>query len=171
MAKTNKAIKKTTIAKYKVIRDIQEKKDVWEFPPSKYCSGTEVNHLLTGDYTLEGFEDIFVIERKANTGELAGNVCTKQFENELARGDKLKHFFILCTFSLKDVTNFPYNSNIPRSVWPKLKITSNLLLKRIIELQMDHKVQFLFCDNIDTAKEVARSIFKRMIERYGTCQN
>jgi hypothetical protein len=157
---------KPEISKYKVWRDVQEKKDVWDFPPSKYCAGTEETHLITGDYTLENMENIFVIERKATTGELAGNVCTKQFENELKRGDKLKHFFVICTFSMKDVLNFPYNSGIPRSIWPRLRITSHLLLKRIIELQMEHNVKFLFCDNIDTAKEVARSIFKRMIEKY-----
>lgn len=154
--------------KYKVIRDVQEKKGYWEFQKSKYCDGVIDQHLLTGDYTLEGFEDIFALERKASTGELAGNVCTKQFVNELKRADRdLKHFFVICEFSLDDVMRFPYGSGIPKGVWNRLKITSHLLLKRIVEFELEHNVTFVFCGNADNAKEFASSVFKRMIEKYG----
>lgn len=158
---------KSEIEKFYVIRDIQEKRGFWEFSPSKYCAGTKEQHLLTADYTIEGMEHIFAIERKASTGEIAGNVCTKQFENELKRAMKFKHFFIVCEFTLADVLRFPFNSSIPKAVWPRLKITSHLLLKRIIELEMKYKCTFVFAGDAVSAKEFARSVFKRMIEQYG----
>jgi hypothetical protein len=149
-----------------ILRDVQEKANFWTFSKSKYCDGTVEKHLVTGDYTIDQMSHIFSIERKATTGELAGNVFTKQFENELKRGNKLRHFFVICTFSLKDVLNFPYDSGIPRGIWPKLKVTSQALLKKIIEFECQYNVRFIFANDNETAKEVARSIFKRMIELY-----
>lgn len=154
------------IKTFTVIRDTQEKKGYWQFNKSEYCAGTIDRSLDTGDYTLEGMEDIFSIERKASTGELAGNVLTKRFINELKRANQLKHFFILCEFNIKDVLSFPFNSNIPPRVWPKLKITASLLLKKIIEFEIEYNVKFIFCGSAENAKEVSRSIFKKMIEKY-----
>lgn len=155
------------IIKYLIVRDNREKVGTWNFIKSKYCEGTIDGTLSTGDYTIDKMQDIFSIERKATTGEIAGNVYTKQFLNEMKRGDKLRHFWVLCEFSLKDVLNYPYGSGVPKRVWPKLKINSNLILKKIIEFETNHSVKFLFCNDADTAKEVARSIFKRMVELYG----
>ena len=156
------------IPKYKIIRDNREKSGYWNFIASKYCSGTIDGTLSTGDYSIEGMEEIFSIERKKTTGELAGNVLTKQFVNELKRGNHLKHFFVICEFSMKDILSFPYNSGIPNVVWEKLKVTNYLILKKIIEFETLYNVRFLFVDSKENAKEVAKCIFKRMIELYGT---
>lgn len=165
MAKKKNTVKEEKL--YFVLRDTQEKKGIWQFNKSSVCAGTKDQSLDTGDYTLEGFEHIFAIERKASTGEIAGNVCTKQFANEMKRADRdLKHFFVVCEFSLQDVLNFPFGSHIPPKIWPKLKITANLLLKKIIEFEINHNVTFIFCGNATNAKEVSKSIFKRMIEKY-----
>lgn len=155
------------VVKYKIIRDTQEKVNTWNFIKSKYCDGTIDESLWTGDYTIQGMENIFSIERKASTGEIAGNVWTKQFLNELKRADKLKHFWVICEFSLKDILNFPYNSGIPKRIWPRLKVNATLILKKIIEFETNHNVKFIFAENGEVAKEAARAIFKRMIEMYG----
>lgn len=171
--KYRKRVVKTTVKemvepkKFVVVRDTQEKKDYWTFIRSKYCDGTVPRHMETGDYTLEGMEHIFSIDRKASTGELSGNICTKRFVNELKRGNQLKHFFIICAFSLKDIMNFPYNSTIPNRYWRNLRVTPAFFLKKIIELECNYNVKFIFCDNNEHAKEVARAIFKQMILMYG----
>lgn len=165
MRKKKTSVKSTK--KYKIIRDNREKVGYWNFISSKYCSGTIDGTLSTGDYSIEGMEEIFSIERKKTTGELAGNVLTKQFVNELKRGNKLKYFFVLCEFSMQDILQFPYNSGIPNNVWNKLKITNYLILKKIIEFETLYNVRFLFVDNKENAKEVAKAIFKRMLELYG----
>lgn len=159
-------MKKKVIKPYTVIRDTQEKKNFWRFIKTDYCTGTVDDSLWTGDYTIKGMEDIFSMERKASTGEFAGNVLTKQFENELRRGDKLKHFFIVLEFSLANVLEFPYNSGIPPKIWPKLRVSGNLILKKIVEFQVKHKAHIIFAGDSASAKEIARAIFKKMAEMY-----
>ena len=151
-----------------VIRDVQEKKNVWQFNKSTSFAGTIEKSLKTGDYVLENYEKIFSIERKASTGELSGNLTTKRFENELKRGEDLRHFFIICEFSLAQILQFPYGSTIPQKFWKRLRVTPKYLLKRIIELECRYKVKFIFANDAETAKETARAIMKEMIKLYGT---
>ena len=51
------------------------------------CSGMDVSTLHTGDYTLEGFEDVVCIERKACVSEIAMNLGKKKnaFNAEMER--------------------------------------------------------------------------------------
>lgn len=153
-----------TLSRYTIIRDSREKSGYWHFNESTSCTGTVEGTLKTGDYCIEGFEDIFTIERKASTGELSGNITQKRFENELKRMDKLKHAYIICEFTLDDVLRFPYNSTIPSYVWPKLRVTSSYILKRIVEIETTYNVHFVFAGN--NSKEVAKAIFRRMAEMY-----
>lgn len=152
--------------KFKIIRDNREKVGYWNFISSVHCSGTEDGTLTTGDYTIEGMKDIFAIERKKTTGELSGNVLTKQFVNELKRSTKLKHFYIICEFSLQDIISFPYNSGIPNGVWKKLKVTGSLILKKIVEFETQYNCHFIFAGNKECAREIAKSIFKEMWRKY-----
>ena len=65
------------IPKYKVIKDTREQNG-WFFTPYEKCSGMEVKTLHTGDYTLEGFEDVVCIERKGCVAEIAMNLGKKK---------------------------------------------------------------------------------------------
>lgn len=149
-----------------VIRDVQEKKNYWNFIKSSTFAGTKREQLLTGDYTLSTLRDVFAIERKATTGELAGNLTTKQFENELKRAMEFKHFYIICAFSVADILNFPRNSGIPPKFWKRLRVSSKYMLKRIVELETTYNCSFIFAGDNDSAKEYAKTIFKRMMEMY-----
>ncbi len=122
--------------------------------------------LDTGDYCVAGMQDTFSIERKASTGELSSNLTTKRFENELKRGNKLKHFYLVLEFSLADLMRFPYGSTIPKRIWPRLRVTPQFLLKRLIELQTKYNVQVIFAGDSDNAKVIAKAIFRRMVELY-----
>lgn len=150
--------------KYEVIRDQREKANVWNFPPSNYCVGTTEAFLLSGDYTIKGLENVFTIERKASTGELSGNITDPAFERELDRMDKMEHSFLIFEFTLDDVYKFPYNSSIPSKIWPKLKVSSNYIIKRLIEIETNHKVKVIFAG--DKASDYAQRIFKEMNTRY-----
>lgn len=154
--------------KFLIIRDTQEKANIWNFNKSKYCDGVIDESLETGDYTLRGLENIFTIERKASTGELAGNLYTRRFENELKRGRKLKRFYLILEFSLADMLSFPYNSGIPKRIWPKLRTNASGLLKRLIELEHKYNIHVVFAGNNDNAREIAKIIFKEMWLKYGS---
>lgn len=54
------------VDKFSIIRDTREKEG-WNFDFYSSCA-IESRGLKTGDYTLEGLEEILCIERKANTG-------------------------------------------------------------------------------------------------------
>ena len=142
-----------------VIKDTKEKYG-WKF------TNMIDRSLKTGDYSLEGYESIFSIERKATAGELAGNIISKRFMNELKRGDRLKHFFVLCEFPLEKILTYPRGSGIPPSIWSKLKVTGHFFLKRIIEIQTAFKVKIIFCRDAEEAQQIAKAIFRRMIELY-----
>lgn len=165
---TTKTVSTKPLKKFLIVRDNREKVGRWNFIKGKYCEGTIDGTITTGDYTIENMQDIFAIERKKTTGELAGNVCTKQFVNELKRADKLKHFFVICEFSLQQILSFPYDSSIPQQYWRKLKMNAALLLRKIIEFECTYNVKFIFAGNADGAKEVARAIFKEMNKRYAS---
>lgn len=152
-------------AKYEVIRDTREQENMgWTFDKSPSCSGTTIQKLDTGDYTLQGYEDIVIIERKRSTSELATNLNEARFVRELERLEAFPLPFIVCEFTLDDVFAFPENSGIPRDRWPKLKVTPQFLLRRINELVVKFKTRFIFAGNAEHAKAYVSSLFKRVVE-------
>ena len=64
-----------------------------------------VAKLDTGDYSLEGLQDLFCIERKGNVSEFANNITEKRFKDVVERLSKFKHAFLLFEFNLEDVLN------------------------------------------------------------------
>jgi hypothetical protein len=95
---------------YTVIRDTREQEGHgWIFdahmpdrrPPR--CDGMVVDTLKTGDYSLVGYTDILVIERKFAFSELWGNYSAKKrpaFEEEMERMSGIKHSYLLIESSL-----------------------------------------------------------------------
>jgi ERCC4-type nuclease len=150
---------------YTVIKDTREKQLGWTFSAGKNCLGMVVDTLKTGDYTIAGYENIVIIERKANTGEFVKNVVQDRFDRELKRLQKFRHPFIILEFTMEDVINFPLGSGIPKDKWKDLRVSNWFLLKRIVELEMKYKTKIIFAGT--RGKEVAASIFKRVVEQYG----
>jgi hypothetical protein len=150
---------KTKKIQYKVLRDTREKVGKWDF------NELEDTTLITGDYSLSGLEkSIFVIERKASTGELSGNITEKRFVNELKRLSKFNHAYIICEFNMDEIVSFPRGSKIPIHVWPKLRVSSAFILKKIIEFETTYNVKFIFAG--DHAKAVVNALFTQMAGMY-----
>lgn len=142
----------------------------------KFYDGVEDQkkvHLVTGDYTVEGLENIVVIERKRTSGELCLNVGqkSKAFANEFTRLAAFEHKFLICEFSVNDVLSFPINSGIPKRFWPKLKITGKFILSRISQLCQEHEVDLLFCDNREKAEKMAFDILSEIYDKKKTENN
>lgn len=149
------------LRRYRVLKDTREQTG-WNFPSSEKCEGTFANTMKTGDYTLYGFEDSFCVERKGSTGEVSMNIFQPRFERELQRLDAIDHSFVVCEFTMADVVSFPFNSGIPRSKWDKLRVTPQVLMKRIIELQLKYLTSWVFAGT--NGREFCSSLFKRIIE-------
>jgi ERCC4-type nuclease len=112
----------------KIIIDTREQKP-WEFPGHT----TAVQKLDTGDYSVEGLEDVLCIERKQNTSEFAKNIIEKRYDDWTERMSKFKYKFLLLEFSLSDV-----------------------------ELSMLHNIHVLFCDSSYTASKFAETIMYKV---------
>lgn len=121
--------------KYTIIRDTREQQG-WFFTKvdDPTISGTIIGSLKSGDYTVQGYQDKFVIERKASTGEIAKNICEARFERELERLEEIPLAFVVLEFTYDDILTFPQNSGIPPRYWRKLRIRPKFILKRIYDL-------------------------------------
>jgi hypothetical protein len=157
--------------RYLVLKDSSEKKG-WSFLETATCRGTVVKNLYTGDYSLSGYYDNyrFVIERKNSVTELVGNLTNKEkwddFKQELERLEKFEHPFVVCEFPFSLLSKYPKDSTLPKYLWKRIKITPQFLMKRIEEIFLRFKTQWLFCDNEKLAKEVVLGLFKRVIDEY-----
>ena len=134
----------------------------WEFG----FHDTAKKKLDTGDYSIEGFEDILAIERKKSVSEIATNLSESRFKDVLQRLSKIKHPYMVFEFSLDEVYSFPVGSDIPKRMWDKLKISGNYIIKRLIEIQLEYGIQIVFCDDASNAERFSASLMKRIYERY-----
>lgn len=156
------------MVKYVVLRDTREQKNKgWTWEKSEHCDGTLDRALKTADYTLLGFEDIFVIERKGSVAEWAGNLTTnkKRFIKELERLQLFKYPFIFLEFTANDLLGYPYTSNIPPKKLKFIRVNGYLLLKTMFEFTLEYKIPIWFVGN--KGKEFASSLFKRIVEKNG----
>jgi len=92
-------------------------------------------HLETGDYTVEGYEDQFAVERKS-INDLATSLGStrENFEAEIERAQSMNEFTVLIEGSRQDIEDDRYYSNIhPNSVlgtvekWPLKYGTLNFI--------------------------------------------
>ena len=70
---------------YTIIIDTREQQP-WAFKHHSVAN----RKLDTGDYSMEGFEDIFTIERKKSISEIANNIVESRFSNALERLGRCK---------------------------------------------------------------------------------
>lgn len=147
---------------FNIIIDTREQKP-WDFNEN---FNTAHAKLDTGDYSIEGLENILCIERKSSVNEVSNNITEKRFKDVLDRMAGYPHAHILFEFDLYDVLNFPHNSGIPPKLWKNLKITPLYLLKHITEMSTIYGVHTHFCGNRENAQTLAISIMKRVNEQY-----
>lgn len=118
--------------------------------------------LKVADYSIEGLEDYILIERKASTGEIALNLGKKlkQFNKELSIMGRADNKFIICEFSLNDMTIFPVDSGIPKSKWKDLIVTANYLTYKLHELAGMYGIKILYCNTRHEANQKAAEILE-----------
>lgn len=144
--------------KFLVLVDSREQKP-WEFRASQHCRGMRVQTLATGDYTLEGLEEKFVLERKGRLSELAANLVDERFDRELERLSQFSFAAVLCEFEYRDVLRYPVGSGIPRQRLGEVRLRGSFLLRRITELEMRWGVHFILAGK--AAQDKALCLFKR----------
>lgn len=170
-------------SKYTVIRDTREQHDHgWYFPPSERCAGTLTQKLGEGDYSILGFEKLVTIERKGSVSEFCGNLTQERFigefkegkplnkQSEIIRLEAIQWPFILLEFTVDDLLKYPNIPDVPFRLRKHIKFKGAAALKKIIEIQMKYKTKIIFCGE-ERAKDVASSIFKRIVEEIERTKN
>ncbi len=150
--------------KYEVVKDTREK-DGWWFPEDNYCAGTIEKKLDTGDYSLVGLEDKFVVERKKNLAEFAQNITQERFDRELDRLDQFEHPFLVIGCTLQNITEFPANSGLPFYLMKKTRIKPAFIWSKYIEYQVEHKVKIILAG--DKGEAITKSLFRKIHKLYG----
>lgn len=153
---------------FKVIIDTRERIP-WKFH-SGQVTDIEVKKLDTGDYTLEGYEDILCIERKRSISEFTNNMTDGRFERELKRMAPFKEKFLIMEFDYEDVQKFPIGSTIPKAMLSQVKIKPPFIMKYISEIQVKYEVSVILAGNLANAQHIATNIMKRVVEKYGTTE-
>lgn len=163
------ASKKAGPGRYTVIRDTREHEGKgWLFPPGDSCRGTFVGTLDTADYTLLGYEDVFRLERKGSVAEFVANITQKEkwadFKAELERLEAYEAPFLVLEFDLEQVAAYPDGSGLPWAVRRKVRVKPQFFLKRLLEIELAFKTKIIPAGR--RGKEVASSLFKRIVERW-----
>lgn len=147
---------------FRIVSDTRERMP-WKFIRRKPVLDIVERALETGDYSIEGLEDILSIERKRNTAEIAANLQEDRFYRELSRLAAMPHAYVVCEFTLADVMSFPRNSGIPPSKWRRLRMKPPNLLRLLVSAMTTYGVPFVLAGT--HGREVALSIMKRVHEQ------
>lgn len=147
---------------YTIIVDTREQKP-WSFPEHTVA----VSKLDTGDYSIQGLEDVLCIERKRSVSEIANNITEKRFTDVLSRMSKYRFPFILLEFDLNDVLDFPIGSDIPKRLWDKIKIRPQFILKNITEMSLIYNIYVIFCGSKSNAETYAEFIMNKVYSKHG----
>jgi hypothetical protein len=142
---------------FTIIIDTREQQP-WSF--EHYTTASR--KLDTGDYSIEGLENIVCIERKKSISEVANNLTESRFIDVIDRMSKYKYAFLLLEFDLAQVLSYPVGSTLPRRLWDKIKISPAFIVKHILELQINHNIKVLFCGSSSDAEKMAEYILKKV---------
>jgi ERCC4-type nuclease len=146
---------------FTIIVDTREQ-HAWEFGHHT----TARRKLDTGDYSIEGLENLLCIERKQSVSEIANNITEKRFMNVLERMSEIPHRFMLFEFDLEDVYSFPMGSDIPKSKWNKLRVSSNYIMKFLSLININYNIHTMFCGDADNAEKMAVRIMRTVYGKY-----
>jgi ERCC4-type nuclease len=149
---------------FTVIVDTREKQP-WNLNSSRVL-GREIAKLDTGDYTVEGVEDKLCIDRKASVSELAQNITTKRFANELKRIKEFPHAFLILEFSADDIFNFPESADLPPAVKKKIRVNGNFLMRCLSRMQIKYDFNIIFAGNRSNAERIAINLMEDVLEIY-----
>ncbi len=167
---------------YTVVRDTREKLEQgWLFPKTEKCSGTIIQKLDSGDYSLAGLEHMVSLERKGSVNEFCTNLTQDRFcapfdplkpmdkQSELVRLQSIKYSYILLEFEMDELIKYPNIPSVPPRLRHSIRFKGAAALKKIIELEMMFNTRIVFCGK--RGKDMASSIFKRVVEELEQARN
>lgn len=108
--------------------------------------------LPTGDYTLLGFQDSFLIERKS-LNDLLGCLFTPRFKRELERLRQVQHSFLVVEASLWKIHH--------HCEGPLYKGSANSVMGMLQAIPLRYGVQTLFLDDRSFAQQYVKGLLQK----------
>jgi hypothetical protein len=150
---------------FTIVRDTREKKGHgWFFPEDGYCTGTVVEKLDTGDYSVKGLEDYVCVERKESITEWSMNCAKSRWKKCLQRMSEIRHPYLILEFSREDLYNFPKCKGIPKYVQRRIRMPAALLRKNIYRAREEYGIHVYLCPHKVKAAKLTYTILKRAYE-------
>lgn len=154
------------IPKPVVVQDTREK-NPWDFSDDAKFAAVKVEKLDYGDYSIEGLEDVVVIERKADANELFQNFAhhRTRLEAEFERMRDCMVKFIVIEQTLEDLLR-PENyfaiqqRRVKTSTNPRF--APALVINALQEAAMIHNIHIIFAGK--KAKSMARGLLLKAYE-------
>ena len=137
--------------------------DTREQQPWSFDHYSKANIKLdAGDYSIQGLQYLLGIERKKSVNEIANNITEPRFKDAIARLAQLKYSFLLLEFDIENILNYPIGSNLPKRLWDKVKISPAFLMKHVLDWQLVHNINVIFCGDSSSAERTAEMILKKI---------
>jgi hypothetical protein len=148
----------------KILRDTREKKG-WDWTFGYENVEIVDQGIPTGDYTIEGYEELICVERKSSTSELALNLGKhrKRFENELERLTSFRFRWVLCEFSKSELLDFPKGANIPPFLKKKVRVRGPYLMSLVVGLSEQYETEFIFYSDREQAEQAAYNLMMEAV--------
>lgn len=120
---------------FTIIQDTREKKP-WKFEATGSVDNVKVSKLGTGDYSVEGMEDLFMVERKASVDELFMNLGVQwdRFKREMERAKPFKYKYLVIEATMREVYRGSRYS----------KMSGRFIMSRLVHLQLKYGVSVIF---------------------------
>jgi ERCC4-type nuclease len=146
-----------------IIIDTREKTP-WTFEKTTSSEDIVFQKLDTGDYSLEGLEDILCIERKKSVAEIANNITDKRFKRELERMSEFKYKFLILEFDYRHIDDFPEGSDIPKHFQKKVRVKGPFIIKCLSRIMCKYGISVIPCSSAAYAEHIAYSIMKEVYD-------
>lgn len=131
----------------KIVVDTREQKPLW--------NNCESKKLDFGDYSLEGHEDLFSIERKSLPDLLQTLTSShKRFKAEMLRASKARYFAIVVdgTYTAMETKDYP-------NAW-RSKVRGHVVTAIANTIHIKYGIPIFWCANRNESKRLIRGLMR-----------
>lgn len=140
--------------KFTIIRDSREKSGCgWNFRASSNCEGMIIKKLDTGDYSIQGYEDLIMIERKS-IADLWGSLgqWRVRFMKEMDRALEFPVRYLVIEGTIADINKgFRYS-----------KLSSEYIFASLTSLEIKYGIHVVYTNK---RQDVARAYIRKLLAK------